>query len=319
MSATPIADLASMSDAELARYGRLVAQNELITRPASAFKRELLELYDKGMPAGDRPGWPSVDKLYTVAPGHVTVLTGWPGSGKSEWLDATCLNLAGQGWRIAFYSAENKPSAVHIVKLAEKFLGKPFAAGPTERMSRDDALEIMDELSQLFGFMDAASTSERDVFTLDHILQSAEEWYRSNGFWSHKELKRGLVIDPWNELEHHRPQHWSETEYISASLSGLRQWARRNDVHVWIVAHPQKLKREEGKLPIPRPDSISGSQHWWNKADNCITVWREFDNFSAPTEIYVQKIRFKHIGHIGQATLTYDRITGRYHEQLRSV
>jgi twinkle protein len=84
-------------------------------------------------------------------------------------------------------------------------------------------------------------------------------------------------------------------------------------VHVWIVAHPQKMKREDGKLPVPTPDMISGSQHWWNKADCAITVWRDLANFdSREVDVYVQKCRFKHIGRSGFVTLTYDRVTGRY-------
>src|SRR5690348_17390430 len=38
--------------------------------------------------------------------------------------------------------------------------------------------------------------------------------------------------------------------------------SRSNGVHVWLVAHPAKQKRgDDGKLPIPTPDMISGSQH----------------------------------------------------------
>ena len=72
--------------------------------------------------------------------------------------------------------------------------------------------------------------------------------------------KRGQALTPWNELEHWRPRDISETEYVSQTLSMVRNWARKNSVHVWIVAHPAKMRREDGKLPIPKPDMISGSQ-----------------------------------------------------------
>lgn len=322
MSASPIADAQ-----EAIANAKAVRDVELVCVSARDLEKEVLDLWERGLPPGDRPGWPSVDKLYTVAPGHLTIVTGWPGSGKSEWLDAMCLNLAKQGWRIAFYSAENKPSQIHVVKMAEKFLGLPFGEGPNKRMSREEVHEVIGELSEFFGFMCGAADSQRDIFTVDHILQSAEAWFRVSGIWKSKEVKRGLVIDPWNELEHFRPKNWSETEYISASLSGIRQWARNNDVHVWIVAHPQKLRRDEkGELPVPRPDAISGSQHWWNKADNAITVWRQFDSDDGimrierdNTFVYVQKVRFKHIGRPGVAELRYDRVTGRYFEKMESV
>jgi hypothetical protein len=60
---------------------------------------------------------------------------------------------------------------------------------------------------------------------------------------------------------------------------------------------------------------ISGSQHWWNKADCAVTVWRDPERpESRDVDIVVQKIRFKQIGRPGVATLEYDRITGRYSE-----
>jgi twinkle protein len=130
-----------------------------------------------------------------------------------------------------------------------------------------------------------------------------------------EDRKRGLVIDPWNELEHWRPANLTETEYISKQLQLVRNWARANSVHVWIVAHPKNTPRENGKLPIPRPDMIAGSQHWWNKADFAITVWRDMENQDVQNvDIHVQKVRFKHIGRPGVVTLKWDRITGRYFE-----
>ena len=287
--------------------------------PPRRFEQRTKELYDRGMPRGDKTGWPDVDQYYSVAPGMLTILTGWPGSGKSEWLDALILNLARQGWRFAIHSPENKPEQIHVVKFLEKYIGKPFGAGANERMTKDEANEALTEISQWFGFLVPSATTEKTVFGIEPIMGAAENWFREAGSWRSKENPCGLVIDPWNELEHMRPKEWSETEYIAATLTALRSWARTHGVHVWLVAHPQKLRRDDmGKLPVPRPDSISGSQNWWNKADNAITVWREFDELSInrAVDIHIQKIRFKHIGRIGLVTLDYDRITGRYSEPL---
>lgn len=264
----------------------------------------LRELWRQGMPSGDRTGWPMLDRHYTVLPGQFTVLTGWPGSGKSEWLDALLVNLSRQGWRFAVFSPENQPVTFHISKLLEKLAGKPFPDGPTERIKLDELDEFTDELEQHFHFIEAGNgaVSAKDV------IEAAEPYFARN-----EEHKRGLVIDPWNELEHWRPANLSETEYVSQTLSMVRNWARQNKVHVWIVAHPQKMRREDGKLPIPRPDMISGSSHWWNKADNAITVYRNLEKLeSKDVEIYVQKVRFKHIGRPGTVRLEYDRVTGTY-------
>lgn len=314
-----------MNDEQLQNLQREVelSQNDAIAAPPDAFRALVGELWEKGMPRGFSTGWPSLDKHYTVAPGQLTIVTGWPGSGKSEWVDALALNLARQGWRFALHSPENRPEQIHVVKYLEKFVGKPFGTGLHERMTREEADEAITEITQWFGFIVPAAGSERTVFTLDRILEAAEAWFRRVGAWHSKENHAGLVIDPWNELEHLRPREWSETEYIAATLTMLRSWARTHSVHIWLVAHPQKLRRDDaGKLPVPRPDAISGSQNWWNKADNALTVWRELDEHmmvAKTVDIHVQKVRFKHIGSAGLVTLGYDRVTGRYAEQSNQL
>jgi twinkle protein len=65
---------------------------------------------------------------------------------------------------------------------------------------------------------------------------------------------------------------------------------------------------------------IAGSQHWWNKADCALTVWRDPEHPEMKTvDIIVQKVRFKHIGKPGTVSLEYDRITGRYSESERDL
>lgn len=271
---------------------------------------DIERLWDEGMPPGDRTGWASLDKHYTVAPGHVTIVTGWPSSGKSEWLDALLVHLMDRKWRISIFSPENQPASVHGIKYLEKISGMPFGPGPTARIPRENLVHLAMELAGKLQFIvppeDASLSVKQVIEAATPFLDGAEA----------KGQKRGLVIDPWNELEHWRPPGLSETEYISKTLSYLRNWARRTATHTWLVAHPRNIRRDEsGKLPVPRPDMISGSQHWWNKADVNITVWRSLDDpDSQDVDVHVQKVRFKHIGRPGLITLKYDRITGRYHE-----
>jgi len=110
----------------------------------------------------------------------------------------------------------------------------------------------------------------------------------------------------------------TETEYISQNLTKIRRFSRNHHCHVWVVSHPTKLFREgpENKYPVPTPYDISGSAHWRNKADNCITVWRDLnpENQSLETQIHIQKIRKKHLGQLGLAKLQYEYSTGRYRD-----
>ena len=302
-----------MADAE---RGAAFLDSERARKPKvhapRAYQDRLRSLWQRGLPPGDKTGWPSLDHLYTVAPGQFTIITGWPGAGKSEFLDALLVNLSRQGWKFAVFSPENHPVELHLSKLMEKVSGKPFGAGRTERMTEDDVVEYLDDLEQSFSFVES---SDDGAISAKDVIEAATPFLSQ-----FTECNRGLVIDPWNELEHWRPTNLSETEYVSKTLSMVRNWARKNGVHVWIVAHPQKMRREDGKLPVPRPDMIAGSQHWWNKSDAAITVWREFEKAdSQEVTIYVQKVRFKHIGRAGYVTLLYDRVTGRYFEPRKEL
>jgi twinkle protein len=266
---------------------------------------EVREMYEAGgLPKGDLPGWPSVEQLYTVGTGQWTLITGTPGSGKSEWLDAMMVNLAKTGkWRFVIFSPENWPLSLHHAKIIEKYTGKPFSPGPTERLKWEEVEAAETWMRGKFLFAKPESPN------INAILSEASKYCGQT--W-----KSGIVIDPWNQLEHYRPQGFSETEYVSQTLSDVINWVRDHNCHLWLVAHPSKMqKNKDGKLPVPTPHDVSGSAHFWNKADNCITVWRDQSDYqNQEVQIHVQKVRFKHIGRVGLALLKYDRVTGRYFE-----
>ena len=126
---------------------------------------------------------------------------------------------------------------------------------------------------------------------------------------------RGLVIDPYNEIEHCRPSNMTETEYVSQLLGKVKRFAQQHGVHVWFVAHPAKLPRQNGgERPVPALYDISGSANWVDKADLGIVIHRDPDKDPTRVEIQVRKVRFKSVGKIGGVSLQWDRVTGRYSE-----
>jgi twinkle protein len=277
--------------------------------PHDLIRQRVFALHKSGgLPRGSSTGWPSVDALYTVGMGQWTVVTGTPNSGKSEWVDALLVNLARvEPWRFLVYSPENWPLELHHAKILEKYTGKPFSPGPTERMDEEEVDAGEEWMRDKFMF---CKPDRPDIVS---ILDEAVEYVASlGGNW-----KTGVVIDPWNQLEHYRPSHQTMTEYVSETLSVVIERVRQFNLHLWLVAHPAKMRKDrDGKYPIPTPHDIADSAHFWNKADNCITVWRDQVEGSQDVDIHVQKVRWKHIGRIGLATLKYDRVTGRYDEPL---
>ena len=67
---------------------------------ADAFADDFLRMYAEGVPSGHTTGWDAVDQNWRVQLGQLLVVTGIPGHGKSEWVDALTVNLAMRhGWR----------------------------------------------------------------------------------------------------------------------------------------------------------------------------------------------------------------------------
>lgn len=64
----------------------------------------------------------------------------------------------------------------------------------------------------------------------------------------------------------------------AAAAGQVRAFARTYEVAVWFVAHPRQQRStvgRGGKLPVPTMYDISGSAHWYNKADVgiCLERW----------------------------------------------
>lgn len=277
--------------------------------PHAEIRSEVFRLYEAGgLPRGSSTGWPSLDALYTVGLAQWTLVTGNPHAGKSEFVDALMVNLAKrEPWRFYIYSPENWPLALHHAKIIEKYIGKPFNPGPNPRVTEEDVDEAEEWIRDKFFFVKPEQANLVSILidnATEHVAVKSGD-------------KLGIIVDPWNHLDHARPHHLSETEYVSMSLSAAIKAVRIANMHLWLVAHPAKMQRDrDGKYPVPTPRDVSGSAHWWAKADNCITVHRDQVEGTQDVEIHVQKVRFKHIGHVGQTTLRYDRLTGRYHEKL---
>lgn len=261
------------------------------------------ELYEKGAGKGESTGYPSVDEFYTVVPGQVTIVTGIPSSGKSEFVDQVMVNLAqSKAWKFGICSFENEPR-LHISKLMAKRAERPFFEGPTRRMEREEARAAFDWVQEHFAFVWQDDGSLAD---LDSILDRLRIAIMRYGI-------RGAVIDPYNFISRDGRDK-SETEWISDMLTKVKAFAMGHGVHIWFVAHPTKMQRgADGRIPPPGGFDISGSAAWFAKADVGLTVHREKD---APTlaQIHIWKCRFSWVGKQGQANLLYNTATTCYTE-----
>jgi len=263
---------------------------------ASTYQQRLEDLYNRGEGRGISTGFQNVDHIYTVAPGQLTVVTGYPSSGKSNFVDQLMVNLAkSHAWKFAIASFENQPE-VHIMRLMEIFSGRRFHSG-TNRMTTKERDAAFAFVQEHFLFIESGGEEPN---TLESILGRARAAVKRIGI-------RGLVIDPYNYIDLNRTG--TETEAISDMLTRVKKFCSANDVHTWFVAHPSKIQRSGTDQPRPDGMSISGSMAWWAKTDVGLTVHRKDSN----VEIAVWKCRYRWVGRQGETSLAFEPSSGTYH------
>ena len=263
----------------------------------SDFEQSLDALFENGMQKGVTIGHDNFDRLCSFETKRLCVVTGIPGSGKSEFIDeiAERLNMR-YGWRFAYFSPENAPLAYHASKLIEKFTGKHF---DKRHLGYGEYKQVKEHLEQNFYFI-----SPHNDFRLETILDKAKFLVRRKGI-------KVLVIDPYNRLENQQSGGRNETQYISETLDRLTNFAQQNDLLIILMAHPTKLpKNKDGVIEAPTLYDISGSANFYNKADFGIVVHR--NRIENTTEVHIQKVKFRHLGECGMAQFKYNLNNGRY-------
>ena len=260
---------------------------------------DLRALFDNGFGPGAETGWEEMDKICTYERRRNIIVTGTPGAGKSEWVDELVLRLClRHQWKIGFFSPENIPIVYHLRKLIEKLTGHRFqnGCGMTEGLLARSEEFLAENVSHI---------SLKGNATPDRVLAKARELVVRRGC-------RIFVFDPLNRFDHEPAPGQTETQYISNLLNKFTEFATQYNCLLILVAHPRKMNRNPTTGATPRVEmyDINGSADFYNKADYGIVVER--DKEIGITRVYVDKVKFKHLGVGGVATFVHDPVNGRY-------
>ncbi len=296
---------------------------------AEEFADEIDALRLTGLLPGASIGWKAFDGIYSVPKGQWSVVTGLSSSGKSTWLDNVFVQLAKlHDWKFLVISPENQPVKIHIAGLMEIVAGRKFGLPNLEvfpniptgaYMTDQEHREAYAFICDHFYFVNPPDTE----FTVEGIRAIAEK------VWEDHFQFDGMILDPYNEIEHKRPKGMNETDYIATVIHVFRTLARKLDMHFWFVAHPTKPARkiirynkgeigQEDRKPVY--DSItlfdiSGSAHWKSKCDFGLIVHRDLSDNTNPSIIEVEKIRHRHNGTQGrEVPMYYDYLCNRFVE-----
>jgi twinkle protein len=244
--------------------------------------------------------------------GDSIVLTGIPGHGKSQLINCIACNMASfYNWNICICSFETRPRAGLQRYLRTYFLEKTeFTREGFLQWTPEDIARADEWINRRFTFIVPDVMSD-ELTTFKWLLD------RLRAAITQHDVSM-VIVDPWNEVDHDRPQGMSLTEYTGFAIKEIKRLAQRYMVTPVIVAHPAKLeKNKDGQFDVPNLYNISDSSHWKNKFDIGLIVHRftgeEANSYG--TMVRIEKVReWGVMGNIGDVILKYHPSTGRYTE-----
>ena len=258
--------------------------------------KEIERLYDDGTPKGCY----AYDEEFTWHSGHVTVVTGIPGHGKTTYVKNVMMSLAERyGWKFLIYSAEEANAAYALADMYQIYTGKSFFHG--DRLTKEQITSLAPFMSNHFKYY---SLSENDL-TVEAILEKARHMLLSNGI-------NCIVIDNMSTVEKSMSNQ-SDTRHnqIKSMMSDISRFARANGIHMIIVVHPKKVSKLNGAYEVPKGYDIADSSNWFNFPDNGISVYRNYE--TGQTEIHRWKVRFWYTGKTGVSYMRFDPTCSRFY------
>lgn len=267
----------------------------------------ILRLKEKGLPDTISPKknvFGNLKDIFSIMMGQLTTITGIPSHGKSSFLDWYLLNLVHEyDYKASIYSPEHNPLELYATKHIQLAVGKPFFG---ENKCTD--LDI-------YRFIE---WSKNKIYYTTQEQDKAPDWDWLFNKFEEQMFTYGInmfVIDAWNKIQ--MPKGMGGKEAIDNILTKLTMFCVKHNVHIFLVAHPTKMKKDSnGDYEMPTLYDVSGSSDFKNQTHNGFTIYRQFetDQQAGFTMFSNQKTKFSFQGKIeGLVKFNYHLPTGRYY------
>jgi len=268
----------------------------------------IYDLHENGLPKTMKPkhhSFEGINEIFSIMMGQLTTVTGIPSHGKSNFVEWYVLNLVNDyDLKASFYSPEHSPMSLHQTTFIEKAIGRNF-------WHDNDGLPKITK-ADIDRYVDWA---DNRIYTT-----AAESGQMVNWEWLLEKFKEQLfsyginifVVDAFNKVA---MPSGNRLDNINDVLTKLTSFCQVNDVHVILIAHPTKMKKNDDNVTyqVPTLYDVSGSADFRNQTHNGFTIHRYFGENERTTFVNT-KTKFKFQGKIGDETdLEYDLPTGRYY------
>ena len=227
-------------------------------------EKDLLEVFDNGKPFGKTTFINSLDDYLRIREGFVYCFTGYPGAGKSEFVNYLALLQAeNNGLKTCFYSPENYPVEEMMETMIQSHIGKWIYQGDN-RCSRDEFKEGIDFIDNHFMFFD-----KEDIPRIDELLNE----FRLQAIAGYKIF----VIDPFNAIAEGGFTDGNMSKYLRVALTQIKLFANKTKSIVFLVEHPKGVVTGSDNPPEASPYVLYGGSMWFNKMDVIVALTKMED------------------------------------------
>lgn len=271
-------------------------------------KERAINIFRNGYESVESTGIPELDYYFKFKRGEITLLSGIGNYGKSTWLKYLLLMKAiVSGQRFALFTPEDNPAEEFYHDMTEIYLGCDCTSMNPNQPSEMTYKEAYDWISKHIFYIYPKDISPTPEYIKERFLELII-----------KEKVDGCVIDPFNQMANDYSKIGRTDKYLETFLADCTRFAQSNNVYFVIVAHPHKLRREQGEKNYPCPDvfEIADGAMWNNKMDNILIYHRpnhQTEPDSPICELHSKKIRRqKTVGRKGILEFELNRRKRRY-------
>jgi len=263
-------------------------------------ENDLKDFVKHGFKPGFQIGLNNFDEIFSTYTGQFITVTGIPSSGKSDFVDQMVVGYNKMyGWKTAFASPENQPIYLHAHKLMRKTWGDMPSPGD---IGGNKWKEVSNHVNDNYYFIDM------DKYSLESVLRKGAELVKRKGI-------KCLVIDPYNKVRDTNAVSDDVNRYTMDYLSKIESFCKKYDVLTFIVAHPTKMPRENGKMVEPNMYNIKGGGEWYDASYHGLLVHRDYE--AKNTKVKVLKVKFQNLGENGaEAFFTWEPKSGSFVPQV---
>ena len=279
----------------------------------NSIREDIINYRNNGALRGKFLGFPILDDYYTIALPGVTDITGFPASGKSEFLLDLLLNTSlFYGWKHLLYVPDVGDKDEVIAILIHKISGKTF----DKRFINSNYISES-EIDRHLGWI---LHHFRVMTKTDLKIKLTPYEFYDIAAKMNQETEGGIqtaTIDSWKDMKHgvgmDGESFGRDDKYLDDVLSYRNSMAELHKMHFFTVIHPIKTELDkDGKRRPPTPYDLKGGGTWFDSGKCMITVHRQNGHPNA-VDIMVTKAKPKSVASVGKVEMFFDRTTARFY------